>query len=717
MGMIDRLHLGRQRKVPLVLQTEAAECGLACLAMCAARYGFETDLTALRARFSLSLKGMNLQGLIGIAGRLGLVGRALRLELDELSQLETPCILHWDLRHFVVLTGVRGNRATIHDPAVGERTLTLEQVSRSFTGVALVLTPGSDFTPVKEKSGVRIRDLLGRVVGLGRSLVQILLVSFALELVAVVLPWFSQWIIDDVVVSGDQALLTVLVTGMLLLAFFQLAITALRTWLLMVLGTHMNLQWATNVFAHLIRLPIAYFEKRHLGDILSRFGAVDEIRQVITNGFVETIMDSVMAGVALLVMFFYSVKLTLIVIFAALLYVLMRLYHYRTFRTRSEEEIVRNAKLSSMTMENIRGVQSIKLFSFESARLSSWSNQLVDVYNARIAIQKFNIAYRFGHGLVVATENAMVIWLAANMIMDRAFTIGMLFAYLGYKEQFISKISAFVDRMVSFKLLSIQSERLSDIVLHPRDSDEAGISLAPSGDGHVVELRNLWFRYADGEPWVLKGMDLRIEPGDSIYILGPSGCGKTTLIKLLLGLLHPVEGEILVDGVKLQHLSLEDYRGLLGAVMQEDQLFAGTIQDNVAFFDPRVDIARVRWCLEQSGLMDEITAMPMGLLTLVGDMGTTLSGGQKQRLLIARALYKNAEILILDEVTSHLDRENQAQVFKALLRSARTHVSITHREELIRPGDRVFEMHDGRLSPATHTDIGDLPMQPNRIMQ
>lgn len=684
--------------MPLVLQTEAAECGLACLAMCSAQYGFETDLQALRARFSLSLKGMNLKGLIDIAARIGLVGRALRLELDELAQLATPCILHWDLQHFVVLTGVQGNKVTIHDPAIGERRLSMDEAGRSFTGVALELTPGTDFQPVQEKRGVRLRDLLGKVVGLRRSLIQILFVSLAIEVVAVVLPWINQWIIDDVVVSGDRSLLTVLVFGMLFLALFQLAITALRSWLLMVLGTHMNLQWATNVFSHLLRLPVSYFEKRHLGDVISRFGSVDEIRRVITNGFVESIVDSMMAIIALLVMLFYSIKLTLLVICTALLYVLLRIYLYRTYRIRNEEEIVRKARLGSMTMESIRGVQSIKLFNFENTRLASWANQLVDVYNARISLQKFNIGYQLGNGLLVALENTLVIWLAAGMIIDRSFTVGMLFAYLGYKEQFISKSSAFVDRMVSFKLLSIQTERLSDIVLHPQDAGETGISLAPSAEGHVLELRNVWFRYAAGEPWVLKGIDLRIEPGDSVYILGPSGGGKTTLIKLLLGLLTPEEGEVLVDGVNLRNISLDTYRSLLGAVMQEDQLFAGSIQDNVAFFDTHLDVTRVRHCMAGSGILEEILAMPMGLQTLVGDMGTTLSGGQKQRILIARAMYKNPEIMILDEVTSHLDKQNQAHVLEALHQSGKTHISITHREELIRPGDRVFVMQDGQLS-------------------
>ncbi|MEJ2619130.1 MAG: ATP-binding cassette domain-containing protein [Candidatus Thiodiazotropha sp.] len=683
--------------MPVILQTEAAECGLACLAMCAAQYGYETDLRALRNRFSLSLKGLNLKTLIDIASDIGLAARALRLELHELAQLNMPCILHWELRHFVVLTHVERGKAVIHDPNLGKRRLSLEELGRSFTGVALEFTPGADFTPKKEKTQVRLRDLLGHVVGLRRSLVQILAVSLVLEIVAVILPWLNQWVIDDVVVTGDHSLLLVLVSGMFLLTLFQLVTTSLRSWLLMVLGTRMNLQWSTNVFSHLLRLPVSYFEKRNLGDVLSRFGAVDKIRQVITNSFIESIVDSIMAVIALIVMLFYSIKLTLLVVAAALLYVLLRILFFRIYHLRNEEEIVRSAKLSSVTLESIRGVQSLKLFNFETTRVSTWLNQQVDVYNARIALQKLDIGFRLGNDFIVALENSLVIWLAATMIIDREFTIGMLFAYLGYKQQFISKTSAFVDRMVSFKLLSIQTERLSDIVFHERDSTEDGVSLIPSEAGLNIVFEDVWFRYADGEPWVLSGINLDIKPGDSIVILGLSGGGKTTLIKLMLGLLIPVKGDILVDGISLRQINLAQYRSHIGTVMQEDQLFAGSILENVAFFDPDLNHERVIDCLHKAALYEEVTAMPMGMQTLVGDMGTTLSGGQKQRLLVARALYKSPEILILDEATSHLDKDNQAHVHEALRKTGKTHLSITHREELLSPTDQVFVLHEGQL--------------------
>jgi ATP-binding cassette subfamily B protein RaxB len=701
MELFERLHLGRRHKVPVILQTEAAECGLACLAMCAAPYGYETDLHALRSRFSLSLKGLNLKSLVDIAAETGFTSRALRLELNELPQLNMPCILHWNLRHFVVLVRIEGNKAVIHDPSIGKRRLTMEEIGRSFTGVALELTPGAEFTPKQEKTRVRLRDLLGHVRGLRRSLFQILLVSLVIEIIAVILPWLNQWIIDDVVVTGDYPLLIVLVTGMFLLTLFQLAISSLRSWLLMVMGTRMNLQWSTNVFSHLLRLPVSYFEKRHLGDVLSRFGAVDQIRQVITDSFIESVVDSIMAVVALFVMLFYSVKLTIVVVIAALLYVLLRAYLYHIYRRRSEEEIIRDAKLNTLTLESIRGVQSIKLFNFENTRVSTWLNQQVDVYNARIALQKLDIGFRFGQGVLVASENALVIWLAASMIIDREFTIGMLFAYLGYKEQFISKMNAFVDKMVTFRLLTIQTERLSDIVFHPQDSSEVGISLMPLQAGHSIEFHNVWFRYADSEPWVLTGINLQINPGDFLVILGLSGGGKTTLIKLLLGLLKPVKGDILVDGVSLQRINLPQYRALIGTVMQEDQLFAGSILENVAFFDPHQNTEFAIECLKNAGIYEEVKSMPMGLQTLVGDMGTTLSGGQKQRLLVARALYKHPEILILDEATSHLDKENQNHVHAALRNAGKTHISITHREELISPTDRIFILDEGQLKERT----------------
>jgi ATP-binding cassette subfamily B protein RaxB len=699
--LLSRLRLRGGSRIPEILQTEAAECGLACLAMCASAHGYDTDLGTLRRRFPTSLKGVTLKTLIDIAAQLDLAARPLRLELAELSQLATPCILHWDMRHFVVLARIEGKHAVIHDPAVGARRISLEEVGRHFTGVALELTPTPAFRPRRERPRVTLGELLGKVRGLRGSLIQIGVLSLALELLALMLPWISQWIVDDVVVTNDLSLLNVLAIALVLLGISQVSIGAFRAWVVVFIGTQVNLQWMSNVFGHMMKLPIGYFEKRHLGDVTSRFRATTEIQQALTQGFVEAILDGFMAIIAIFVMYFYNVVLASLVLLAVVLYAVFRMSLYRTYRARSEEVVVRGALVDSHIIESLRGIQSIKLFNFENARRASWFNLQIDQFNARIQQRKLDIVYQVGFGLLSVIENALVLWLAAHLILERQFTVGMLLAFIAYKSQFRSRIGALIDRIFQFRLLQIQQERLADIVLTETESGDAGRqSLPAKAGGRVIEARDLWYRYGDDEPWILQGIDLTLSPGDSLVITGPSGCGKTTLVKLLLGLYTPSRGEIRVDGINLAHLRLEDYRAEVATVMQEDRLLAGSILENVCFFDAKPDIERLRACLAQAAVLDEIDEMPMGLQTLVGDMGTTLSSGQAQRVLLARALYKQPKIIVMDEATSHLDDNNQARVRQRLADTGMTRIAVTHRLGMITANDTVLRMENGRLIAA-----------------
>jgi ATP-binding cassette subfamily B protein RaxB len=699
--LLSRLRLRGGSRIPEILQTEAAECGLACLAMCGSAHGYDTDLGTLRRRFPTSLKGVTLKTLIDIAAQLDLAARPLRLELAELSQLATPCILHWDMRHFVVLARIEGKHAVIHDPAVGARRISLEEVGRHFTGVALELTPTPAFRPRRERPRVTLGELLGKVRGLRGSLIQIGVLSLALELLALMLPWISQWIVDDVVVTNDLSLLNVLAIALVLLGISQVSIGAFRAWVVVFIGTQVNLQWMSNVFGHMMKLPIGYFEKRHLGDVTSRFRATTEIQQALTQGFVEAILDGFMAIIAIFVMYFYNVVLASLVLLAVVLYAVFRMSLYRTYRARSEEVVVRGALVDSHIIESLRGIQSIKLFNFENARRASWFNLQVDQFNARIQQRKLDIVYQVGFGLLSVIENALVLWLAAHLILERQFTVGMLLAFIAYKSQFRSRIGALIDRIFQFRLLQIQQERLADIVLTETESGDAGRqSLPAKAGGRVIEARDLWYRYGDDEPWILQGIDLTLSPGDSLVITGPSGCGKTTLVKLLLGLYTPSRGEIRVDGINLAHLRLEDYRAEVATVMQEDRLLAGSILENVCFFDAKPDIERLRACLAQAAVLDEIDEMPMGLQTLVGDMGTTLSSGQAQRVLLARALYKQPKIIVMDEATSHLDDNNQARVRQRLADTGMTRIAVTHRLGMITANDTVLRMENGRLIAA-----------------
>ena len=697
------LDLGlRAGRVPVMLQTEAAECGLACLAMVASAHGLLTDVAALRQRFSLSLKGVTMVDLVRMADALQLQSRALRAELDELDQLQTPCILHWDLNHFVVLVSVKRGVATIHDPAHGERRLKLAEVSPHFTGVALELSPGPGFAPRQERRPVRWRDLLGPVSGLKRALAQVLLLALALELFVLLTPFFMQWVVDDVLVSGDRDLLFTLGVGFALLVGIQVLTAAGRAWAVLVLSATLNLQWLLNVFAHLLRLPVDWFEKRHIGDIWSRFGSVQQIQKALTTSFVEAVLDGALVVLTLAMMAVYSLRLTAVALAAVLLYGGLRWAFMRPLRAATEEALVHEARQNSHFLESLRGVQAIKLFGAQADRRNRFASLVADTMNADIATRKLELWAALAHRLLFGLERVAVIWLGALLVLERSLSVGMLFAFFAYKEQFAQRVSGLIDKWVQLRMLRLQGERLADIVLTPPESEASaaapGVEPAPG-----IELVNVSLRYADGEPEVLQRVSLRIEPGESVAITGPSGCGKTTLLKVMLGILAPTAGEVRIGDVPLQRLGLQRWRQMVGVVMQDEPLFSGSVADNICFFDPRPDRDWIGQCARVAAVHDEIEAMPMGYHTLIGELGTALSGGQKQRILLARALYKRPRILLLDEATSALDVDRERTVNQAVRQLALTRVIVAHRPETIASATRVIALHDGRVAQDLRT--------------
>ena len=690
--------LGGHGKVPVILQTEAAECGLACLAMVASAHGHRTDLPALRRRFSVSLKGATLVDLVRMADELQLSSRALRAELDELPQLQTPCVLHWDLSHFVVLVAVKRGVAIIHDPARGQRRLKLDEVSRHFTGVALELQPAPGFMPSIDRQPVRLGRLLGPVLGLKRSLVQILVLAVALEGFVLLSPFFMQLVVDGVLVSADRDLLVTLGIGFALLVLIQAATAAVRSWAVLVLSAQLNLQWLVNVFAHLMRLPVGWFERRHVGDIWSRFGSVQQIQRTLTTSFIEAVLDGLLVLLTLVMMAVYSVTLSAVVLAAVLAYAALRWAFFRPLREATEETLVFESRQASHFLESLRGVMAIKLFNAQADRQSRFASLVVDSMNANIAARKLELLFSVLHRLLFGLERVAVLWIGALLVLDTRLTVGMLFAFFAYKEQFTLRVSSLIDKTVELKMLRLQGERLADIVLTPPEADTGTRAGGARDPAPGIELVDVSFRYADGEPEVLSGVSLRIEPGESVAIIGPSGCGKTTLLKVMLGILEPSEGEVRVGGVALSRMGLRAWRDMVGTVMQDEPLFSGSIADNIAFFDPQADVDWLQQCARVASVHDEIEAMPMGYHTLIGDMGAALSGGQKQRVLLARALYKRPKILLLDEATSSLDVERERSVNQAVRQLALTRVIVAHRPETISSAGRVIALQDGRVA-------------------
>jgi len=685
------LDFSLRTKVPVILQTEAAECGLTCLAMVANYHGYKTSLSNLRYRYSFSAKGANLLQVMAAASGMGFTHRAVRLEPDELHHLKLPCILHWDLNHFVVLSKCKGNRFTIHDPARGEQKFSLNQISQHFTGVALELTPSDKFERKEEKEKFKISQFWGKHTGMVTTLAQILAFSFALEVLAIISPMLSQLIVDEVLVSRDLNLMTVLGVGFLLLLVIQVFIDIVRSWVSLYLSTHLNLQVRNSLFRHLVRLPMSWFEKRHVGDIVSRFGSISTIQETLTGSLITRILDGFMVIATLAMMIIYNAELTLVVIALLFIYFFIKFVTFRRIRNINEERIIRSAKLQSHFLETIRSMQGIKLFAKEDLRHSLWHNLVTDNINADIKDAKFTFGLDAINSLLMGAGNIIIYWMAAIHIIDGGFSIGMLFAFLAYKDQFSGKASGLINIYFALKMLSLHSERVSDIALTKTENSDHPIV----GDMTVkgkIELENAGFRYSENDPWIFRDINLCIEAGDSIALVGASGCGKTTLLKTMLGLLPLTEGKIIIDGVCLAEFGMDNYRRQVAAVMQEDSLLSGSIQDNITFFDNNTEDSQVHACSKIACLHDDIVNMPMNYNTLVGDLGTTLSGGQKQRTLLARALYSNPRILFMDEATSHLDVETEKRINSNIHHLRATRIIIAHRQETINTADRVFHL-------------------------
>ncbi|WP_233518891.1 peptidase domain-containing ABC transporter [Paraburkholderia xenovorans] len=695
------MRFGWKRRLPMMLQTQAAECGLVCVGMIANYFGHDMDLASLRRRFTTSLKGATLNDIMQMSNQLGLTPRALRLDLNDLAKLNRPCILHWEMNHFVVLKEVSRDKITVHDPARGIRDIPMDEVSRGFTGVALELMPSASFQPVAEKQSISMLKLIGGVIGIRSAFVQVLLISAALEVCGIISPFYMQWVMDQVLVSADVDLLTLLGIGFLMLVVFQNAIAALRSWVVTWFSSLLSVQWTASVCSHLLKLPMSYFEQRHMGDIVSRFGSVGTIQSMLTSRFISTLLDGVMASITLVMLFVYSPMLTWLVLGLFAVYALIRWIAYRPLRRANEDQIAYSARAQSQLLESIRGVQTIKLGNKQEARVATYTNSVVDMTNRGIAIQRLSISFSTLQGVISGIGRVVLIWLAARQVLQNEFSAGMLVAFISFADQFTSRASGLIDTVIDIRMLRLHGERLADIVLtEPESNMEGSVTRAnlveeAKDRAPGIEVSNLRFRYADTEPWVIKDCSFTVEPGESVALIGPSGQGKTTMAKLLLGLLMPQKGEIRVDGVDIKKLGMLGYRDMIGSVMQDDILFAGSIADNISFFDTHPDYAQVERVARIAQIHDEITAMPMGYQSLVGDMGSSLSGGQAQRVLLARALYRNPSILILDEATSHLDVDRERLINDAIRNMEVTRIIIAHRPETIRSADRIIAMQQG----------------------
>lgn len=706
-----------RNSLPIILQSEGSECALACLAMISAFYGKNKVLMQLRHDFAIGVRGATLKDVISIATQMDLLPRAVRVELEDMEFLPLPCILHWNLNHFVVLKEVRRTRSgkltgfVIHDPARGAVRISIDEASQNFTGVALELSPSVKFTKEEKPKTVSLSRMIGSTPGVKRALAQVFLIAVVLEVFALLTPLYMQLVVDGAIATSDRDLLTIAALGFGMLIIIQGTLSVFRSWVLIYLGSHLNVRWLDRVFSHLIRLPMHYFERRHLGDVVSRFGSVQQIQKTISTTFVAAILDGILGIATFGMLLFYSPYLAFVALSILILYALIRILMYEPLRSVSDEQIFMHAREQTILLESVRGIQTIKLFGAENDRRSRWVAALVDATNRDIRSQSMVLGFNTLHVILAGLENILIIYLAAKMTISKEFSLGMMFAFLSYKSTFTGRVYGLIDKLLELKMISVHSERVADIIFHESESvvsdsvkpgrgKDFGISTEDKYEpkGLAIDVRDVWFRYSDLEPWILQGVSFSISAGESVALVGKSGCGKTTLLKVMLGLLPPTKGEIYVNGEPMASFGRAAFREQLAAVMQDDVLFVGSIAENVSFFCDEPDEKKILECLAAAAVDIDILGMPMGVRTLVGDMGSTLSGGQKQRILLARALYKNPRILFLDEATSHLDAARETQVNQAIIGLSVTRIIVAHRAETVASVERVIEMSGGLVS-------------------
>jgi len=503
-----------------------------------------------------------------------------------------------------------------------------------------------------------------------------------------------------VLVSADYALLNLLGIGFIMIALFQTLITALRSWVMSCFSSQLSVQWTSNVCHHMLKLPLDWFEARHVGDVLSRYGSLNSIQSTLTTRFISTVLDGVMSIVTVVMLCIYNLPLASLVIALFIAYAMLRFTAFDPMRRASEEQIISAARTQSSLLETLRGIQAIKTHNKQMPRLAAYMNSLVDSTNKSIVMEKLTILFGSAQGLLTSVGRVVLVWLAALQVLNGHFSAGMLTAFISFADQFISRGAGLINAIIDFRMLRMHGERLADIVLsetEPRHEGDAN-PFEPEPAHQDIVLNAVSFRYAAADPWIIEDASLTIKAGESIAIVGASGQGKTTLAKIILGLLQPQKGSLSVGGVDIAQAGLARHRNRIGCVMQDDILFSGSIAENISFFDSQPDHARITRVARLAQIHGDIMRMPMNYQSLVGDMGSFLSGGQLQRLLLARALYRQPQILLLDEATSHLDLPNEAQINAAIRRMNITRIIIAHRPETIRSADRIVRLRDGKLS-------------------
>ncbi len=682
-------------------QAEQMDCGAACLAMICKHHGIAMTVGKLRELANVTTQGATLDSLARTGESVGFTTRALQCTLDALRGFELPLIVHWEGYHYVVVYGISSAQVWVADPAVGFRTLSVEQFERGWSGTCLTFARRSDVTEVSESNSPWVR-FARYLLPHKKILLHLFLATFVIQMLGIVPPMIVQNILDGVIVHHNVNLLHLLIVGLVISSVFTQLMAAIRGALANFMVRKLDFAMMSQFFRHTMSLPYSFFAKRKTGDILARFQENQTIRAFLTESTITTVLNLLMIFIYFTVLFLYNVKLTLLLIaFVIPIVALTVLVTPRVKRfARETFGVMTDAK--SYLMEALGGAETVKGMGIERPVRLKWETKYAKALEVQYRAQSFNIRVGLAGQLLSAATTIAILWVGAGLVLDRELTIGQLIAFNALMGSVLAPLMGLVGMWTLLNDASVAMERLGDVLdLEPEQRPEelASRVVIPELQGEV-RFDNVYFRYDGGDSqYVLENISVDIKPGELVAIVGRSGSGKTTLAKLLVGFYPPTEGKLTVDGYDINVVDKEYYRAQVGYVMQNNLLFSGTIAENIAGGSEEPDRRRIEEAAKKADAHGFIAKMPLGYQQVVGERGMGLSGGQMQRLCIARALYRDPRLLVLDEATSALDSQSESNIISNLndILKGRTAVVIAHRLSTIMRADKILVLYEGKI--------------------